>query len=1156
MTVRTRSHPRNHRFFPFRRANFRPAEFVVLAALLAAPAASFAQDTAPGFRVTGEADNIDGWITAKATARVTVQFPPDKTRLTIRGKAGTDRSGFQFSLRDAAGGTTNYVVRSQDYKISPTEIYPDGYLEIQWQTGRSAISTRPSMVQYGPAKRKELFATWDTFPAASSTAWTLEFRRGATGTELWANGQFLQPLPMTAAFASADFRLRPGCALHDAFADDPPTPDRGAANLLPLPTATYARPGAMADAQIKLLADASLPTALAPPAKPGAGSIAVDGLGRLAGIGADDLVSFAWRRSALQALPDARVFDVPLATYSYADILCAAEIDPAKVPSFTARLTRYGSSMGDALADSTVTLPLEGETPGTGTRQVGAVTYGAAPARKTVPLWLVRVPLKNGRIQELISGAKDGLPAFRSPRYLDFEILDPVPNVDSTDQFPPPMTVTQRGYTPGTARSAVHIFAAALERSPATLTTMMNLPVQVAYAAEKPEWRAVVDAREPGDYQVQWDFADVDGKIVTSGKKTVTVSAAKPTETLAVPITAETGWYATRFRLSDAKGEELADNRSAFVIVPPDTRHAGFESPYGTWWFSNSHGGEPDFDRVGPLLQKAGLRHTTLPTNLPEAVTKNYGVTNWHVPWRPSKKPLVADKVADYEEHIRNYLALWPSVNKMMVWHESGDGGAPFPSEIWGETPRPLSAASQKNWQERIEFLTALAKMVRAKFPGLKMQYGNDGSSVNMIGELLRLKFPREYIDTIASEELGQTMPAEWGFPGSVQSTWYLRETARALGYPDIPVTAAYEWINRRSPTLGLEAQAEWYARDGLTAQAYGFDTIALGTINDAGAGYFHTPWGAGGLTRRYPLMEPKPAYLALAAQTRILDRAKYEREVPTGLLSLYALEFRRGPDWVYALWTPRVRHAATLHFPAGSSLTLADLYGREKSLTGPDANVTLSPAVQYLVSSMKLTSFSAGTLVDQNAPPATATIVDAMDKAANWTVDKNPKYEQASNFPYLKNGDFELREVNDAKMGKCLELELKPTGVARVGTQEYAVLTLAQPPGKTMPANDVGVWVKGDGGSGDVDFILSLDGIRPRFTTANIRNSWTGAPAANFDGWYFRSYPLSSDTRWADTGKGNVVGLIVKIPRQVLHLTEMKPVPEPKIRLKGLSLF
>src|SRR5690606_12181236 len=146
---------------------------------------------------------------------------------------------------------------------------------------------------------------------------------------------------------------------------------------------------------------------------------------------------------------------------------------------------------------------------------------------------------------------------------------------------------------------------------------------------------------------------------------------------------------------------------------------------------------------------------TTLPDGLPESITKNYGVTAWGVPWTPARKTMgstaltLAEKIAAHDALIQKHLTLWPSVDKMLVWHESGAMGAAFPTELWGEAPPAPDAKESAAWQERMEYVTALAEMVRAKYPNLKLQYGNDGNSMGIIAGLLRRKFPRKYIDTI-----------------------------------------------------------------------------------------------------------------------------------------------------------------------------------------------------------------------------------------------------------------------------------------------------------------------------------------------------------------------------------------------------------------------
>jgi hypothetical protein len=1110
------------------------------------------------YQISGEIEETAGWITAKTPVKVESAVEQGSDIIRVRAKSGLDKAGVSIDLRNEKGLVHSINVRADELRLGwgalSDKPLPDALLNLswpgKWPNNKGTFFVRPNMDIYNDARRRELAKTWDTLPSASKHIWTMEFRRKSATTQLWLNGQFMNELSLESPIASVEVKLGNGAALGELTVTKAPAET----DFLRLPTQAYARPAAMADATIKLAQDAKLPPELALADQAGAASIFIGGLSRIPAR-SDDLVSFAWKRSAVDSLSEARLFSVPVETYSHAQLLCAAEESPTNVPSFTARLTRYGYSRGDAFADTTVTLPQGATKSDSTSRKVGEVTYGPANDRKTVPLWLVRVPLKNGLITDLLHEDKSKNNVYGTSKYLEFEVLDPIKNADIDEQFPPHFGATGRTWW-ATAKSSVHLFGAALERSPATLDARTNVPVQVLYASDKPEWRASVEARVAGNYTVQWEFADVDGKTVAKGNQSLALTADKPNGVVTVPVTVGNGWYATRFRLLDSKGEERMDQRSSFVFLPPDTRKAGFESPYGAWWFHWAHGGEPNIETVGPLLQRAGLRHSNLPELLPEATSKKYGVTGWAIPWKVTLKPTMQEMMDAHEAVIRKHLSLWPSTDKLMVWWESGANGAPQPSEIWGETPPPLTGKPESDWKFRMEYVTALAKMVRAKFPNLKLQYGNDGSSLGIIAGLLRNKFPREYIDTIATEDLGQSIIPERAMPDSLQSLWFLRETARKLGYGDVPVTSAYEWMNRSSTTIGLKSQAEWHIRDALHAHAYGLDTIALGSIHDAGTGYFHSLWGAGGLTRRYPRMEPKPVYAAIATHTQVMDGAKFQRLIPTGLLSLYLVEFRRGNEWIYSLWTPRGVRSATLRLATATNSRQIDMYGREKAVQGAEVQLEVSTAPQYVVTSSRMASIVTGKpSFPEDPAPEKPFIVDAMSKAANWTVTTaEPGWmEQAKNIPHTTAGNFTLTEVNDEEMGPCLELELKPKALKWALEQEFVTLKLNNPVVGPGPYKNAGFWVKGNGGWGDVKLMVQTE--KGAFPTPGFISpaTWGGHNAISFDGWNFMNFPVGQDERWLP--QGTVSGLIITMPQNKLQLTEMEKVPNLKIRFKNLSV-
>ena len=236
-----------------------------------------------------------------------------------------------------------------------------------------------------------------------------------------------------------------------------------------------------------------------------------------------------------------------------------------------------------------------------------------------------------------------------------------------------------------------------------------------------------------------------------------------------------------------------------------------------------------------------------------------------------------------------------------------------------------------------MDIATQAARLYREKFPELKIIVGNTSASAAIIASLLRHGFDPSLMDYIGIETAaGQTGMPEKLWEGGPQGAYLARDVARRFGH-HLPVTGCYEYTTRCERNLGPQRHAEFYVRDVLMAHAYNYQHISPGLLYDAGNAYANTLWGGGGLCRRYPLLYPKPAYVALAAVTAALDQVKFRRKVPTGSLTVYALEFDRADGRrAYALWTPRASVELALDFPAGCRPgTDGFLWGR---LHGPSA--------------------------------------------------------------------------------------------------------------------------------------------------------------------------------------------------------------------------
>ena len=128
---------------------------------------------------------------------------------------------------------------------------------------------------------------------------------------------------------------------------------------------------------------------------------------------------------------------------------------------------------------------------------------------------------------------------------------------------------------------------------------------------------------------------------------------------------------------------------------------------------------------------------------------------------------------------------------------------------------------------------------------------------------------------------------------------------------------------------------------------------IRFGIISDAGSAYYFTGWGGAGFCNRMPDLNVKPAYVAMATLTQVLDGAKFERVLDLGSPSLYGLQFRR-PDGSHlvAMWTPQGRRPVKLAFEGNGPFTFIDSQANETPLavTNGAVEVTLTPSPAYLV--------------------------------------------------------------------------------------------------------------------------------------------------------------------------------------------------------------
>ncbi len=815
------------------------------------------------------------------------------------------------------------------------------------------------------------------------------------------------------------------------------------------------------------------------------------------------------------------LFTVPCAQYTRAWVLCALEDDPQKHPLINARVARYIYSTGaysgrgfNATANTTVDVLKTGI-------KVGTLEVGG----KILPLYRVEIPLATGNIQDIVFSDNRGTLLRQIGRYLDFELTGKLIGLchplGDRRFFPDPEYP-----------SSVHVFGVTLEKPAAEMEVKTVQSGNIFHNDEVPELIVETRPQKDGDFNLRWEIRNPEGEKVGSGEKKVD---PKTNGTHKISLAQkELGWYQIDFNLYD-KDRLLLTHNASFALLGRDTRKAGLDdSPYGTWNYGGAHYTSADAETYGPVLLKAGFRRSA------GAAGTKHRTESELAEWKLSTVTVDtkgADE-AEIEASIRKTLEQFPHANNAMIFHEApSKNGYAIAPELIGQ--KCEDGAEEKTADERWARARMIAKVVRKKFPQLRILVGNTMASTELVAEGMRRKFPEKYADYMGLEVVGRSSLPERQWEGSLQAAELMLATAKKFGYSKWKVDACFESNYRLDAQIGAVNQAEWYVRDILTSYTYDFPDIYLAVIMDCGNTYAGSFWGSSGLCKRDPYIYPKKSYVGVATATKMLDQVKRNRSFPTGSKTVYALEMARADGkLVYPLWTSRGTAELTIKL-ADSNYELFDFYGRERKLELKNNSLALvvDTATKYLIVPKPIESIACGPRrYPRDIPPADVKIVNAMDKAAEWELakDKEPLLEKTSGvvMPFRTLGDYTMKQVSDPEKGECLELELvHPDRKLPEIFYEYAVLRLKEPvvlPGK---ANTVGIWIKGNSGWGQIFWeIEDAQGRRGISCGTPVHNAdvfdYDGRVSICFDGWNFISMPVTAKSAIPDLSTGSIYNL------------------------------
>ncbi len=210
------------------------------------------------------------------------------------------------------------------------------------------------------------------------------------------------------------------------------------------------------------------------------------------------------------------------------------------------------------------------------------------------PLYLAEVRLDAGAILDLLGSARDPNAAMLDGGYLDIDLLGPIEGVKPAHG----------------ATSSVHVFGITLQRMPVEFALAPSQPGNIFCGNEIPETAALINATQPGRTTLTWRITDVTGGVVCQKSADFRLEAAGEVRRQTIPLEApRPGWYGVRFALAspESAAELFLVHEAAFALLGPDRRKAGYDSPYGVWWFGEAHYGCDDVPHHRPAVAQGRL---------------------------------------------------------------------------------------------------------------------------------------------------------------------------------------------------------------------------------------------------------------------------------------------------------------------------------------------------------------------------------------------------------------------------------------------------------------------------------------------------------------------------------------------------------------------
>lgn len=887
-------------------------------------------------------------------------------------------------------------------------------------------------------------------------------------------------------------------------------------------------------------------------------------VGRYSGRGADAMAA-RWP-GALVKDPARIVLRLPMARYRALHLLAAADSEPDCAPIVTAQFYRAQSGFPKNFAVHVPSFSASSQA----ADAIPVKTNDGKPGR----LYHVTIPIDAGALAE-----------FDDLAFVELELTKQVQLYRAS---PDPLFYSHHA---AGLPSSVHVYALTAERPAVDVQLKADAYAHIWTAPETPLYHVVLRNRhgDSRDVAIELASTSVDGKALPAHKQAVKLPADKDVM-VAIPLKpASYGLH--QAKLTVTAGSQTQVETRDFAYLHPDTRERGDwdfgRGPlFGFWNWGGGHH-TPAADKQLLAMVKAGIEAT--PGSF-EEYTKRHGEATREVMEKYKVQTLKFAGAGDHyitakfatelktlglpkarENFVKTlkerqsaagpnsrpiFLSFFPEPSIGPLTHGI------FPKFI-GEPETPFTNDEKERYQLFLNGFIEGAKIVREEFPGVKclLPHGDPAFALHFL-QHNRAEVAK-YLDGITVDiPCFERLPEQQFHQVSLHRLYMTRKEMTDAGITK-PYLPMYEGpcVPSGPGALTDQEQADLTIRNSLILMAYGID------IQNGGFPAFDTAsyWGEQhygfGVLNRVSLETPKLAYTSLATLTRHLNRANYNKWVPTGSLNVYCLQFKhyKTGKLVHVMWTLRGKRAVSIGVPVGANVKVFDQGDNEMTLgrTGNTALFTIDQSPCYIEGLSADAEIALG-LADHadSRPAATAKKLGNLGEGS-WQINmqKEKEYEE-SHLPYIYRYPSKMTaqsvDAPKAQGGKALTVHFEQPEKDRVFVPYYSVLKPEKPiviPGK---ASHLGLWVKASGDWGRVIYFLR-DAKGEQWINVGTRGAWNcddlhSWTSFNFDGWrYLRmempanspydQYREAGNTWWGPYSAGDgIIDLPLTLDRIVIE--------------------